>query len=626
MKTNEVTNGNSPKLKIALIAGSVIIVLIAFGIGAVVANAKTLDFFPKQFYIADVDVSGKTPAAARATLDERANQIQRLGIHVNSAKNGSHVLPLDVGGQKILIIDVDATLTRATRAAGSEILWHKLKDLLGISTATYVDEVVVENEDSAALLEKVVAAWNLDLHKPTNAYFEISAQGADIAVIAGVQGERVLVDKLLQDAREALSHNTTNVELSIETGDPEITTEVAESLVPKAKSVAGEITRGRTLTIGGTAVPVSSTTLVSLLQPHIVDSEAVVNIDAEGLKRLLGTQLTQFEHSPSNGEFERQGNKATKFVPSRNGVSIDWGVTANNLYSSLATTSTALAVATKETEPEVHIGSANELGIKEILGVGISDFANSPKNRIHNISVGMNSVNGTLIAPGETFSLMKTLGRIDQTTGYLQELVIKENKTIPEYGGGLCQIGTTTFRAAMAAGFQIVERQNHSYAVGYYFEDGLPGTDATIYDPKPDFRFLNDTGHWTLIQTEMKGNKLYFTVWGTNDGRVAARTVPKILARQPAPARKVIETTDLPPGKVKCTERAHAGVTAIFTYSVKYADGTIKKQDFQSYYKPWGEVCLQGVEATASSTPTGVDVTIPPIVLPTQDNLGTTGT
>jgi len=191
---------------------------------------------------------------------------------------------------------------------------------------------------------------------------------------------------------------------------------------------------------------------------------------------------------------------------------------------------------------------------------------------------------------------LDALGEIDGTTGYLQELVIKGNQTIPEYGGGLCQIGTTSFRAALASGMPVTARQNHSYVVSYYNdENGLPGTDATIYDPAPDFRFLNDTGNYVLFQTRIEGNDLYFELWGTDDGRVAAQTKPVVWNRVAPPPTKYVDTTDIPPGTEKCTESAHAGIDAAFTYTVTYPDGEKKEETFQSHYRPWQAVCLRGV-------------------------------
>jgi vancomycin resistance protein YoaR len=133
-----------------------------------------------------------------------------------------------------------------------------------------------------------------------------------------------------------------------------------------------------------------------------------------------------------------------------------------------------------------------------------------------------------------------------------------------------------------------------------YYEPA--GTDATIYDPKPDLRFLNDTGHYILFTTEMTGDDLYFRFYGTKDGRTVVQTTPRVFNFvSPGPA-KLIETTDLAPGVKRCTEKAHTGADTEFTRVVTYANGEKKTDVFKSHYKPWQEVCLIGV-ATPSAPP-----------------------
>lgn len=242
-------------------------------------------------------------------------------------------------------------------------------------------------------------------------------------------------------------------------------------------------------------------------------------------------------------------------------------------------------------EPQIPIGSVNNLGIKELVGRGVSNFAGSPVNRRHNIKVGAAKLNGVLIAPGEEFSLNKALGEISGRTGYLTELVIKGNKTIPEFGGGLCQIATTMFRVALDAGLPITERKAHSYRVVYYEPAGI---DATIYSPSPDFKFINDTPAYLLLQTKIDGDELIFELWGTSDGRKTEISKPKIFnITSPGPT-KIVETEDLPPGVKKCTERAHAGADAEFSRTVTFANGEVKTETWKSHYVPWSAVCLVG--------------------------------
>lgn len=329
--------------------------------------------------------------------------------------------------------------------------------------------------------------------------------------------------------------------------------------------------------------------------------EPIISLNRQLLLGQLESLAQSINRPAKNAKISIQNNKVTEFQASLNGRALDFDASYQKIISEvIENKNNVISMIVEETEPEIKTADANTLGIKELIGVGRSNFAGSPANRRHNIGVGSASVNGTLIAPGQEFSLVKTLGTIDAQSGYLPELVIKENKTIPEYGGGLCQVGTTTFRMALDAGVTITERRNHSYRVSYYEP---AGTDATIYDPKPDFRFVNDTAHHILIQTKIQGNELIFEMWGTNDGRVVEQTKPVIYnITQPGPT-KLIESTDLKPGEKKCTESAHAGADAYFKRTITYANGETKEETWTSHYVPWQAVCLIGVDPSKPAEP-----------------------
>lgn len=327
---------------------------------------------------------------------------------------------------------------------------------------------------------------------------------------------------------------------------------------------------------------------------HVVFNKERVN---EYLKSTIRDELA-FE--PQNAVFELDGKKVKTFKPSKHGIDINKEKTVENFntWFGLEDRTKPINLAIDVVEPEVSTEDSNPYGIKEIIGVGRSDFSGSPANRRHNIAVGAASVDGTFLAPGEEFSLLDTLGEIDGANGYLPELVIKGDKTIPEYGGGLCQIGTTTFRGALQAGLEITERRNHSYRVSYYEP---AGTDATIYDPAPDFRFKNDTGHHVYIAAHVIGSQLVWEYWGTDDGRQVTVHDPNIFNIVAPPPTKIIYTDELPDGEKKCTESAHSGATATLTRDVIYADGTEDSETWTSVYRPWQAVCLVGGEDPAAT-------------------------
>ena len=209
--------------------------------------------------------------------------------------------------------------------------------------------------------------------------------------------------------------------------------------------------------------------------------------------------------------------RAVNFVPPTIGKQLDRYQSTLKIISNLETGNSNIELAVSETQPNRKLEDLNDLGIKEIIGRGESKFGNSPANRRHNIKIGVSKMQGVIIAPGEEFSFNKYLGPVEADQGFKPELVIKAEGTIPELGGGLCQVSSTTFRAAMHAGLPITQRKNHSYAVSYYAPQG---SDATIYPGVIDLKFRNDTGHSILIWPYFKTQDyLVFDFYGTYDGR-----------------------------------------------------------------------------------------------------------
>ena len=237
-----------------------------------------------------------------------------------------------------------------------------------------------------------------------------------------------------------------------------------------------------------------------------------------------------------------------------------------------------------------------ERGITELVTTGYSGYFGSPYNRQHNIKTAIARFNGALVEPGATFSFGEILGEVDGSTGYVKELVIREGETIPEYGGGVCQVSSTLFRAILFSGLAIVERHPHSYAVSYYAFPLGYGLDATVYPPQVDLKFLNDMKTPILIQAYQDGFEAYFKFYGTKDGREVAMEGPYISNRQSPPPPIYIETTDLDPGQKKKADSAHSGFTAEWGRTVTYLDGKTTTDTIISPYTPWAEKWQVGVE------------------------------
>jgi len=420
----------------------------------------------------------------------------------------------------------------------------------------------------------------------------VVAKDGSLQIVPEENGVVIDIPYLTQAFRARfLSLSTEPVVIKVNNIQPSLTSERVAQILPQAQSLLHN--QSLTFVFEDKSWSAEPGIWHTWFEPYEQDSNLKLRFSATLAQKFFDKIISQVEQPAQDAKFEFKDGKVTTFIPSQQGRKIDLAATLVAALAVVEGGSTEvvplnIAIA----EPTFTTADANEFGISEIIGVGKSNFAGSPKNRRINIRTGATKLNGVLIKPDEDFSLIKALGEIDAANGYLQELVIKDNKTIPEFGGGLCQIGTTTFRAALASGLPILERQNHSYRVVYYEP---AGTDATIYSPKPDFRFKNDTGSTILIQTKIQGDSLIFEFWGKKDGRQIEQTKPRIFKITAPPPAKLIETEDLKPGEKKCTEKAHAGADTEFTYTVTYPSGTKVEKVFKSHYVPWQEVCLIGV-------------------------------
>jgi vancomycin resistance protein YoaR len=279
--------------------------------------------------------------------------------------------------------------------------------------------------------------------------------------------------------------------------------------------------------------------------------------DTAKIQSYLVSMTPQVNREPVNATLELKDGKVSVFALSQDGIELDMEASADKIgdaifqeayYEKAATpgkteggtitTGTEpiiVELIVKNVAPELTTDNIDNLGLTKLLATGESDFHGSTKSRVHNVTVGASRFNGVLIGPGDTFSFNSILGEVGPNEGYLPELVIKQGKTIAEYGGGLCQVSTTAFRGAVAAGLEVTERSNHAYAVKYYAPQG---TDATIYPPHPDLAFINNTPNYILLQTHISGTKLYFDYYGTDDDRKVETEGPVVYERSAGGAMK----------------------------------------------------------------------------------------
>ncbi len=264
------------------------------------------------------------------------------------------------------------------------------------------------------------------------------------------------------------------------------------------------------------------------------------------IKSFLDDLGRKINKDPIDAKFQIEDGRVTVFSLSQEGLKLNTEESVKIIADVILNgdpvsqnSKGEITLASENLKPEISSEALDSLGVTTLVGEGRSNFRGSPQNRIFNIKVGSSRFNGALIKPNEEFSFVSILGPVDGEHGYLPELVIKKDKTEPEFGGGICQVSTTAFRAAIYSGLKITARTPHAYPVRYYNPQGM---DATVYIPRPDLRFINNTPGYILIETKIEGTELVFDFYGTSDGRKIEIEGPKITESNPDGSMKATFT------------------------------------------------------------------------------------
>lgn len=576
---------NNPAIAIVMVFLSIIILLGFIGF----LGWKQSSRLSEGAYLGIWNFSGLSVAAAEVKLNNIINNIEEQGV--NFTYNNQEInIPA-----KVVAFDPELSyeIFAFDQEKNLEILLNNYGRYSWLKLFTW--PITKKSKSQAAAFrfneerfKQFLKNTLNDLEKPaSNAYFSFN-DDQKLIIISEETGLKIDYEANGQLVKKTLaSLNNQPWELIIQEVEPLILQQDLLPIINEAGDLIAE--KDFKLVYKDNSWSISNQEIITWLGVSQNNPKKVI-LDADKVKTYLESTLApEIDRPAAAPSFTIENDKIENWQPGKSGRELLIEDSLENILNTLLDTQTA-ELLVKEDMGEEAAGLAQE--IREIVGTGQSNFAGSPANRRHNIKVGAETFHGLLIAPQEEFSVVENLGEINAASGYLPELVIKDNRTIPEYGGGLCQVSTTLFRAALASGLPITARQNHSYRVSYYEP---AGTDATIYNPSPDLKFVNDSDYHILIQARIENNDLYFDFWSTNDGRQVEITDPIIYNIVSPPPTKIIMTTELAPGVKKCTERAHNGASAYFDYSVNYPDGEEPVVNrFNSYYVPWQEVCLMG--------------------------------
>jgi len=546
-------------------------------------------------YVNGVDLGGMTENEAVATLASHVRKAQSSPIRLVAGERSWEIMPADAGAK----MDVTGAVTAAmnvTREGNAFVdLYRRWKLYFSPVDLPLVGAVDEEKLDS--LVARIAA--ELDL-APVNASLVI--EGTQVKVVGGDKGQAVDRASLMRELEKVLlSLHTTEIPVPLVTLEPDVSVEDHQVALEQAQTM---VSASITLIHGDKSWS---------LEPKLIAAavEFVSELEGEScvlVPRLSAAKLADFfaevepavAKEPVNASFDCDQKKAW-VVPGQPGEKLDREATTQALMeAALKKTNRVAKVAVTEWEPDFTTEEAEAMGIKDLLASYETEPYYGSANRQHNVRITTKYAENVILAPGEVYDFEKIVGPRTPERGYKTAPGIVEQGIMKEvYGGGICQVSTTLFNAALEAGLEILERYNHSLYIDHY----PAGRDATIAPPK-NLRFRNDTDHYIWIRGWSDGVHTRFNIYGTYDGRKVRITFSGF-SYGPSRTEETVIDPSLGPGQTKIIRSGQSGRSCSITRTVTMPDGTILHNGpevFRSYYPMYSRLIAVSPSATTTCT------------------------
>ena len=497
-----------------------------------------------------------------------------------------------------ITLDVDASVTKAYGFGREANATTRLGAVRLLIQEDYVSPllVAVDRGRMAAWFDSVDARLGLPPHNA-----ELVVNGTVAEIVPEVDG--VLVDREAAAQRilttvESLTPiaaplPTITSIASVRTGDLVEARLLVDGALQRSVRVAfeGEVWELEPADLGGF--------VVQRTDPQRSGAEAVtMTLDTDALSSWLAKEYEPLvNREPVNAVVGWNGGPIA-IVPSIDGIHLRPSTMAEKVRDSFFGGHKTVQIPVNVIEPDVDSNNLAALGITTELSAGTSNHDGSTAERSTNIHVGTSLLNGTLIPPKGTFSFNHAIGEITEEKGYVEAQVIVAERIGQDIGGGICQVSTTAFRAALLAGLPIVELWPHAYRIEYYERDGWgPGFDASILQPAGDpfgggdFRFQNPSDSWMLIESWADGSHVVVKIYGADlglDAQFSDTEVGKPIP--PGPDHESVNAK-LPAGTINHTELPKEGLDVWFTRDVYDRGGSlVDSRQFYTEFKSRGNV------------------------------------
>ncbi|WP_147525094.1 VanW family protein [Cellulomonas timonensis] len=477
--------------RVLLVSGLVAVVLGGAYVGSAYALGGRV---PRGATVAGVEVGGLDANAAEAALTAGPADLATSALPVAAGGKSATLDPVEGG----LGFDVEATVDALTGVDLSPArMWQHIAGVGEQQPVTAVDEAAfdtaVEGLADAVALDPgggAVVFVDGDAHAPD--------AGGGLALDTEAAAEMLRGEWLT--APRPLVLPTTVVA-------PEITQEETDAAL---QTIARRVVAAPvSLQVEDQVVNLAPETLAAASTMAPSGSGLVLQMDGAVLVEEVLKQTTDLLTESADAHFEFVDGAPT-VVPGEPGTTLDPQAVATAVAAAAVADVRSATVELVTSDPAQSTAKLEALGVKEVIAEFWTPLNSEPK-RTKNITLGAQRVNGTVVLPGETFSLAETVGPVTAANGYIAAGVIKNGEHVDGMGGGLSQLATTTFNVGHLAGFVDVEHHPHSEWISRYPE----GREATLFTPTLDMKWQNNTPYGVVLQAWVGDGRVHVKAWST---------------------------------------------------------------------------------------------------------------
>ncbi len=325
----------------------------------------------------------------------------------------------------------------------------------------------------------------------------------------------------------------------------------------------------------------------------------IVRVDDSRLRAWLYSVGKKVETSPRDAGIRYLSRGHWEVVPEQPGLRFTADV-VQRLTEALQRSETTCVLPLEETPP--RITRQHLQPIDSEWAAAVTHYSERERNRSYNIRKAAESINGTVLLPGDEFSYNRVVGPRTLKEGFRRAPVIIKGELVPGDGGGVCQVSTTVYMAALQAGLRIVQRSHHAFPIHY----APPGMDATVVYGAIDLRFRNDTLSPIALVAEAKGGRMSVRVLGSSIHKRQVAIQRVVHAVLPAPV-KTFPTNKLPAGITRVADKGQRGWrVSVYRVITEPGKPPVREKVTTDYYRPQARVVLVGQGQPEQKTPPAV--------------------